>query len=189
MCVVASPPTRVYKRTPQLNVFYRHHLKPASFKRWIFSSDSSILGIWLFWVFVYEDLSSLHHRPREAFSPQWETSQWPYFALKAMRSLKRSSNVSRRDHWKPASFKCWIFSSDSDVFGFWLFWIFLYKNLSTLHHRPSDTFSPRWGTWQWPYFALKAMRSLKRSSNFPLTPDSRMKGRFSGGEFNPKSLV
>ena len=51
------------------------------------------------------------------------------------------------------------------MFGLlWLFWIFLYETLSLLHHRPSDTFSPVRGTSQWPYFALKAMRSLKRSS-------------------------
>ena len=30
-----------------------------------------------------------YHRPREASSPFWETSQWPYLALKDMRSLKR----------------------------------------------------------------------------------------------------
>ena len=30
-----------------------------------------------------------YHRPREASSPFWETSQWPCLALKDMRSLKR----------------------------------------------------------------------------------------------------
>ena len=52
-------------------------------KGWIFSLDSFILaGIWLFCIFLFKDLSSLHHRPSgEACSPVWEAAQWPYFAL------------------------------------------------------------------------------------------------------------
>jgi len=69
----------------------RDHLKPASFKRWICSSDRFILGFWLCCIFLYDPLSILHHFPRDASSPRWETSQWPYLALKDMRSFKRSA--------------------------------------------------------------------------------------------------
>ena len=98
------------------------HLKPASFKRWICASDSLVAGCWLFWIFSYDTLSSLHHRPRERSSTCMvkvclEMLQWPYFALKVMRSLKRSSklNTTIRGHLKPASFKLWICSSDNFV--------------------------------------------------------------------------
>ena len=116
--------------------------------------------------FFYFPLSSEHHFPRESFSPCWETSQWPYLALKFVISFKRSSKPDptfhTRDHLKPASFKRWICSSNSFVFGFWLFCIFLYDPLTWLHHCPRETVSPFWDTSQWPYLALKAMRSLNR---------------------------
>ena len=122
--------THVYaKRRPHWRVFYRkrhvsvHHLKPASLKRWICSSDSFVLGFWFFCIFLYDPLRSLHHCPREASSPCWETSQWPYLALKAMRSLKCLSN----DCFGPLLFLlfpdvCWIASKcTGDVESFSIF--------------------------------------------------------------------
>ena len=48
-------------------------------------------GFWLLCIFLYGPLSLQHHRPREASSQFWETLQWPYLALKDMRSMKRLS--------------------------------------------------------------------------------------------------
>ena len=102
-----------------------------------------------------------HHSPCE------ETSQWPYVALKDMRSLKRLSKPDPtfgKDHLKPASLKRWICSFDSFVLGFWLFWIFLYATLSSLHHFPREPLSPCLETSQWPYFAwLPKLRLLTSS--------------------------
>ena len=98
-------------RRPHWRVFYRHHLKAASLKRWICSSDNVVLGLWLFWICLYVPLAILHHFPRDASSPVRETSQWPYFVVKAMRSLKRSGALL----FLLFPDLCWIASK-------WMYW-------------------------------------------------------------------
>ena len=130
-----------------ISLFSEHHLKPASFKRWICPSDSLLAGIWLFCIFLYVTLRPIHHScPRDASSPHWETtSQWPYLALKDWDHWSARQNLTLpfvETQLKPASFKRWIFISDSFDLGFWLFWIFLCDLLTSLHQCARETSSP-----------------------------------------------
>jgi len=76
-------------------------------------------------------------------------------------------DLRTRLHLKPASSSRRIFFSVILIHGASLIWIFLYDALKSLHHCPSDRYSPDFdrGTLQWPSFFLYFISSANHSSN------------------------